>query len=91
MRKVGIDDIALLSEIAEKIDLQFPDVTGKTEKQVGAELIMTLFKRMHKAKSEIAQLISNITGKNAFEMSVSEITASLKEIFMQEGLMSFFK
>ena len=91
MRKLCIEDMYLLSEIADKIEFELPDVKGKTQEQLGAELILQLFKKMHKAKNEINQLIESVTGRNINELSLVEIKNTLMDIFRQDGTFDFFK
>ena len=91
MRKLCIDDMYLLSEIADKIEFEMPDVKGKTQEQLGGELILQLFKKMHKAKHEINQLIESVSGKNVNELSLAEVKNTILDIFKQDGTFDFFK
>ena len=86
-----IDDIYLLSEIADKMDIQMPESKGKTQEQLGGELIMQLFKKMHKAPKEINKLIEQVTGKQTSDMSLKEIKDTIMNIVKQDGTLSFFK
>jgi len=91
MRKLNINDMYLLSEIADKMDFKLPDMAGKDNAQFGAEIFMLIFKNIYKAKQEINDLISDVTGKNALEMNMKEIKDTIKKIFSQDGVVDFFK
>ena len=91
MRKLHTDDIYLLSEIADKMDLQFPNIEGKTQEQFGGELMMQLFRKMHKAKAEINKLIESATGKDPKAMSLGELKEALATLLKQDGVLDFFK
>lgn len=93
MRKLQTDDMFLLSEIADKMDIKL-DVKGKTQEEAGAELIMFLVKKAHKAKDEIKNLVAALTEKSSEEvakMSPKEMINNVKEILKQDGLLDFFK
>jgi hypothetical protein len=101
MRKLNIEDIYLLSAIADKMNFVFPDppkTSGKTEEEItelqkkyGAELMTTLFRKMHLAKNEINELIANISGKIVTEMTIAEMKEALSSIMKQDGIFDFFK
>lgn len=101
MKDIGVDEIFLLSEISDKMQLELPkleykDTKGKTEeevsfmmKQVGIKVALEVFKKLHKAKKEVLQLLEKLTGKKASEMSLKELKDNLIELFSKEGVMDF--
>jgi Cdc6-like AAA superfamily ATPase len=91
MKQIGVDEIYLLSEIADKMDLVLPDSEGKTPEAYGREIFMSLFKKLHKARKEVNQLIVLLTEKDPAKMSVKEIITSLTGILKQDGVIDFFK
>ena len=91
MRKLQVDDIYLLSQIADKMEFVMPDSKGKTQEQLGGELIMQLFKKLHKAKNEVNSLIENVTEKKVADMSIKEMKDTIIELFKQDGILDFFK
>jgi translation initiation factor 1 (eIF-1/SUI1) len=97
MRKLNVDDIFLLSEIAEKMDFELPAYPEKTEneekaqREYGMKLFAMLFKKIHKAKTEIKELVTSVSGKSANEMGVKELADSFKQIISQEGALDVFK
>lgn len=91
MRRLNTEDIYLLSEIADKMDIQAPEIKGKSQEQAGADFMIQLFRKMHKAAPEISRLISKVTGKEADQLSLVEIKDTLMEILKQDGVLTFFK
>ena len=93
MRKLKTDDMFIISEIADKMDLNL-DVKGKSQEQVGADLFLQIVKKIHKAKVEINALISGLTGKTKEEISeqpLNETIQQIKEILGQDGVLDFLK
>lgn len=93
MRKLQTDDMFLLSEIVDKMDLAI-DPKGKTQEELGTELVVTLVRKAHKAKEEIKELVASLTGKTAEEvgqMSPKEMIDTVSEIMKQDGVLDFFK
>lgn len=93
MRKLEGDDMFSLSEIADKMDIKL-DVKGKSQEEIGVELMLFLIKKSHKAKDEIKQLVATLTEKTTEEvgkMSPKQLITSIKEILKQDGVLDFFK
>lgn len=94
MRKLTVDDLYLLSKIADKMDFELPSFDGandeNAQREYGMKLFSALFKKMHKAKDEISELVESVTGKNAKEMSVKELMETFKSIMSQEGALDVF-
>ena len=91
MKQIGVDEIYILSEIADKMDLVLPDSEGKTPEAYGREIFMSLFKKVHKAKKEVNQLIITLTDKDPSKMSIKELIESFTGILKQDGVLDFFK
>jgi len=100
MKRLTIDEVYLLSEIADKIDVKvdLPDTKGKSDKeiemlqeQLGKKLLLQMFRKMHKAREEINELIKQITDKEANKLSLKELKETISEVLKQEGVMDFFK
>lgn len=93
MRELEGNDMFLLSEIADKMDIKL-DVKGKTQEEIGVDLMLFLVKKSHKAKDEIKQLVATLTEKTPEEvgkMSPKQLITSVKEILKQDGVLDFFK
>jgi len=102
MRKLSVDDIYLLSKIADKMDFEmptYPNMNDKMSEQLkenlqreyGMKLMMLLLKKIYKAKDEVNELVESVSGKNPKEMSIKELTNTIKEIMSQEGALDVFK
>ena len=100
MKRLSIDEIYLLSEIADKMDVKvdLPDISGKNkdeiallQEQLGKKLMLQMFRKMHKAREEINELIKAITDKEANKLSFKELKETITEVLKQEGVMDFFK
>lgn len=96
MKKIGMDELYLLSEISDKIEFETPNIydskgNRKDQYQYGSELLLNLFKKMYKAKKEINDLIYKVTGKKTEEMSLKELKDTFTEILKQDGVLDFFK
>jgi len=100
MKNISSEEIYILSAIADKMDLDFemPSTKGKTKEQleelqtkVGKKIMVDMFKKLHKAKKEVDELIKALTGKEAKEMSLIEIKDTITEILKQDGILDFFK
>ncbi len=93
MRKLTTDDMFILSEIADKMDITI-NAKGKTQEEMGAELLLFLIKKAHKAKNEIKTLVSRLTEKSEEEvaqMSPKQLINAVSEILKQDGVLDFFK
>jgi len=93
MRELEGNDMFLLSEIADKMDIKL-DVKGKSQEEIGVDLMLFLVKKSHKAKDEIKQLVATLTEKTSEEvgkMSPKQLITSVKEILKQDGVLDFFK
>ena len=103
-----LDDVFLMSEIIDKMDLRLDvenalDMTnfeGKTEEQVGRELMMKVLpdlgakvvRRLHKARREVKQFVANMTGMKESEVGKlrpKELKDFFKELVEREGFADF--
>ena len=100
MKRITVDEIFLLSAIADKIELKLdiPDTRGKSEKEIdalqiaiGKSLMLEMFKKIYKAKDEIKELIATVAEKDADKLTLKEIKETFTEILKQEGVLDFFK
>ena len=105
MRQLQVEEMYLLSEIADKMDFQFPKYPKISKKMsdeekdalmrdYGSEIVTFLVRKIYKAKNEVNQLIAAVTEKSVEDvkkMPSTEFTATLKEIMKQPGIFDFFK
>jgi hypothetical protein len=90
IRELYFDDIFALSEILDKTDLQsdlnklFDEAKKQPDAQayLGGQLILSVLKRMHKAKDEITQFVANITEQSVEDIKKMKLT-EIKDILLQ--------
>jgi hypothetical protein len=106
LRNLKTADIFKMSKILKKMGLKVDttfkeiDSTGKeitkdkSQQQVGAELILSVFENIHMAELEVNEFLADLAGMKAAEFAelpieqTMEIMAEFKQI---PGLASFFK
>lgn len=104
MRELQTQDMYILSQIADKLDFQFPKIPDtskmseeekkKNSTEFGEKIITFFVRNIYKAKDEINMLIANVTGKSIDEvksMPFQEFTTTIKELVKQPGVLDFFK
>lgn len=112
--EIGVELIFILSEIAEKIDFQFPEEEdhqeiiksmredGKTDEEIerklkklnkkfSRDIILELFKKLHRVREDVEELIKIVSGRDANEMSIKELKDILMQIISKDGILNFFK
>ena len=66
----------------------------KTQQQVGAEFILTVFENLHLAETEVNEFLADLSGLSPEEFSqlpIEETLKILKEFKSIPGISSFFK
>lgn len=104
MKSLSNEHFYLISEIADKMDIQLPeypdikdkkkDEIEKIQKQYGQKLIVLLLRKAYKAKEPINRLLADLMDKNVEEIENIQITETvnlLTELFKKEGFMDFLK
>ena len=92
MRPLQTDDMFALSRIIDKIDLTL-NPKGKTQDELGAEVVMTILRRLHLARDEIIDLLASLTGKTPEAIStqpLAETVNMLRDVLSQDGVADFF-
>lgn len=101
-RELYLEDTFVLSEIIDKMDLQadlnklFEEAKTHPDAQayVGGQLIMSIAKRLHRAKDEVVQFLANITEQSVEDikkLKLSEIKSIFTELAKDEEFQAFFK
>ena len=102
IREMNFEDVFLFSEIIDKMDVQadlnkmFDEAKKHPDAQayLGGQLMLSIFKRMHKAKAEVTQFVANITEKSVEDIQKLKVS-ELKDVFMSlikdEEFQAFFK
>ena len=94
MRELKTKDMFKMSKILKKMDLKIDATVGKTQQQVGAELILSVFENLHLAENEVNEFLADMV-----DMKVEEFTELpfqktmeiIKEFKNIAGLSSFLK
>lgn len=74
--------IIMLSKIVSKMDLTL-DLKGKTQEELGAGMLVDIFKGVHKAEPELYSLLSDLTGRTVeaiADMDVKDLYSELKVV-----------
>mgnify|MGYP001203999687 CR=1 FL=1 len=79
-----------LSAIIDKLDLKITDPKASQE-QIGADLMMQIISKAHKAEKEIYAFVAEIKGITPQEAEKVDLVQFIKEIASDTGVMNFFK
>lgn len=93
MRELITEDVFKMSKILKKMDIKL-DVEGKTQNQVGADLILKIGENLHLAEKEVNEFMASLTGMSPKDFSMLPITKTFEyfeEFKNLPGLAGFFK
>lgn len=79
-----------LSAIIDKLDLKITDPKASADK-VGADLMMQIVAKAHKAEQEIYAFVAEIKGITPQEAEKVDLIGFTKEIASDTGVINFFK
>ena len=79
-----------LSAIVDKLELEIKDPTASKE-QVGADLMMQIVTKVHKAEKEIYAFVADLKKITVQEAEDIDLIEFVKEIATDSGAMGFFK
>lgn len=85
--KLKTRHILMLSRLFAKMEMKI-EVKGKTQQELGADIIFGLLSNLNKGEQEFYDLLSDLTGNTRAvleEMEISQLTDQLKIIFDQLG------
>lgn len=94
MRSLITKDIFKMSKIMKKMGLKIDAGEGKTQQQVGAELILSVFENLHLAENEVNEFLSDMVEmkvEDFEELPVEKTLEIIKEFKNISGLSNFFK
>jgi hypothetical protein len=94
LRGLKTSDIYKTSKILKKMGIKPESGEGKTQQQVGAELIITVFESLHLAEQEVNELLGSLVGLTPEEFSelpLEKTMEIIKEFRQLPGLPTFFK
>jgi len=79
-----------LSAIIDKLDLKITDPKASQE-QIGADLMMQIISKAHKAEKEIYAFVAEAKGITPQEAEKVDLVRFIKEIASDAGVINFFK
>jgi len=79
-----------LSAIIDKLDLKITDPKASQE-QIGADLMIQIISKAHKAEKEIYAFVAEIKGITQQEAENVDLVQFIKEIAADAGVINFFK
>ena len=79
-----------LSAIIDKLDLKITDPKADANK-IGADLMMQIISKAHKAEKEIYAFVAEVKGITAQEAENIDLVQFIKEIASDAGVINFFK
>lgn len=79
-----------LSAIIDKLELKINNPDANAE-QVGADLMMQVISKAHKAEKEIYSFVAEIKGITIEEAQNINLIEFIKELVSDESVMGFFK
>ena len=79
-----------LSAIIDKLDLKITDPKASADK-VGADLMMQIISKAHKAEQEIYAFVAETKGITPQEAENVDLVQSIKEMASDTGVVNFFK
>ena len=77
-----------ISAIVDKLELKVPDPT-KGQTAFGADLMMQVLSKAHRAKEEIYSLVAQIKGCSAKDAKEVNLVEFIKELASTDGLKDF--
>lgn len=79
-----------LSAIIDKLGLKITDPKASQE-QIGADLMMQIISKAHKAEKEICAFVAEIKGITPQEAENIDLMQFMKELASDAGVVNFFK
>lgn len=77
-----------ISAIIDKLNLKMPD--AKDQEQLGADLLLQVLSKAHKAEKEIYELVADIRGCTAKEAQEIDLAEFVQELLGDAGMRDFF-
>lgn len=93
MRELKTADVFKMSKILKKMDIKI-DVEGKTQAQVGGELILKIGENLHLAEQEVNEFMGSlidIPAKEFAELPLTKTFEYFEEFKNMPGIGNFFK
>jgi len=94
IRELETNDIFEMSNILSKMGLKINATEEKTQKQIGAEFILSIFSSLHLARTDINNFMGSmvgITGEEFGKLPLKESAKIIQEFKKIPDLLSFLK
>lgn len=91
LRALKTGDFFKMSKILKKMELKI-ETKGKTQEQLGAELILKVMENLHMAEKEVNQFMAGLCGLSveAFEnLEMTELMSVFEQFKEMDGVKSF--
>jgi len=79
-----------ISGIIDKLGLKIENPTG-TREEVGADLIIQITSKLHKAEKEVISLVADMKKISEIEAESIDLLEFIKELVSDVGIMGFLK
>lgn len=79
-----------LSAIIDKLGIKINNPNG-TQEEVGADLMMQILSKAHKAENEIYAFVAEVKGISSKEAENIDLISFVKELTADPGVINFFK
>jgi hypothetical protein len=79
-----------LSAAVDAMDIDLQQIESKTQREMGLKLISLLVRRLHKAETQVLELIAEYKGCTAEEASRMDVIEVIKELLSDGGVNDFF-
>ena len=93
MRELKTKDVFKMSKILKKMNLKL-DTEGKTQQQLGAELVLLITENLFMAEKEINDFMGDlvgVTGEEFAELPIMQTIKHFEEFKNIPGIDNFFK
>ena len=93
MRGLKTKDVFAMSKILKKMNLKL-EINGKTQEQIGGELILMIGENLHLAEKEVNEFMGDLVGmteKEFAELPIEETLKHMNEFKSMPGIKDFFK
>jgi predicted transcriptional regulator len=93
MRKLKTSDIFKMSKILKKMGLKI-NTENATQKQAGADLILSVFENLHLAEKEVKEFLADLMGMSSTEFAelpFERVFEIIKDFKQMSGIESFLK
>jgi hypothetical protein len=95
LRKLKTSDIFKMSKILKKMGLKKElNIKDKSQEEVGAELIITVFENLYLAEKEVNEFLADVSGMSLDEfenLEIEKVMEIISEFKNTSGISSFLK